>query len=67
MLSEDKIKAYRAMSQEERWREVEQLMDFAWSFLKQLPHEEVARRLEQDRRQHDEGDAIIDAHLRRFP
>ena len=67
MLSDAKIEAYRKMTQEERWREVEQLMTFAWRFLKQLPEEEVARRLAHDRQQHDESDAIVLAHLRRFP
>ena len=67
MLSDAKIEAYRKMSQEERWREVEQLMTFAWRFLKQLPHEEVERRLALDRRMHDEADARMLAHLRRFP
>lgn len=42
-------------------------MTFAWRFLRQLPEEEVSRRLALDRRQHDEGDEIVLAHLRRFP
>lgn len=67
MLSDERIEAYRMMSQEERWREVEELMTFAWRFLKQLPHEEVERRLAFDRKQHDESDEIVLAHLRRFP
>ena len=67
MLSDAQIQAYREMSQEERWREVEALMTLAWRMLKELPHEEVARRLALDQRLHDEGDEIMLAHLRRFP
>lgn len=67
MLSTDKLEAYRAMTPEERWREVEELMTFAWRFLKQLPDEEVERRLAYDRREHDKADAIVLEHLRRFP
>ena len=66
MLSDARIEAYRKMPQAERWREVEELMTFAWRFLKQLPEEEVERRLAEDRRRHDEGDEIVLAHLRRF-
>jgi hypothetical protein len=66
MVSDAQIQRYRAMSQEERWREVEALMTFAWRFLQQLPHEEVARRLALDRQKHDESDEAMLAHLRRF-
>src|ERR1051325_920683 len=37
MLSESKLNAYRQMTFEERWQEVEQLMTFAWRFLNNLP------------------------------
>lgn len=67
MLSEAKLEAYRGMTIEERWREVEGLMSFAWRFLKELPEEEVERRLAYDREQHDKSDAIILDYLRRFP
>jgi len=67
MLSDAKIEAYRKMSQPERWREVEALMTYAWNQLKQLPHDEVARRLARDKKEHDDADEIILAHLRRFP
>lgn len=65
MLSREQVEAYRAMSPEERWREVEALMDLAWRTLQQLPDEEVARRLALDRKWHDEGDEIMLEHLRR--
>lgn len=65
MLSPERIEAYRKMSPEERWREVEALMTLAWRMLKQLPHEEVARRLAIDQQQHDEADEIVLEHLRR--
>jgi hypothetical protein len=67
MLSQAQIEAYRKMTQEERWREVEALMTFAWRYLQQLPKDEVARRLAYDQRQHDEADEIMLAHLRKFP
>ena len=67
MLSDGQIEAYRAMSFEERWREVEALSTLAWRMLKQLPHEEVERRLAIDREEHDKADALVLAHLRRFP
>lgn len=66
MLSAEKIQAYRRMTQEERWREVEALMTLAWDSLKQLPKEEVERRLAQDRKWHDEGDELVRARLRRL-
>lgn len=66
MLSEAKLEAYRNMTVEERWHEVEALMTFAWRFLKELPHEEVERRLAYDRDQHDKSDAIMLDYLRRF-
>jgi hypothetical protein len=65
MLDDERMKAYRAMPQEARWHEVEELMTFAWRFLKSLPHEEVARRLESDRQQHDAADQAMLDHLRR--
>ena len=65
MLGKDRIAAYRSMSQEERWREVEQLMTLAWRSLQELPPEEVQRRLDRDRQEHDRADEIMLAHLRR--
>jgi len=65
MLGKDRIAAYRAMSQEERWREVEQLMTLAWRSLQHLPPEEIQRRLDRDRQEHDRADEIMLAHLRR--
>jgi hypothetical protein len=67
MLSEAQLEAYRSMTVEERWQEVEALMTLAWRFLKALPHEEAERRLAYDREQHDKSDAIILDYLRRFP
>ena len=67
MISEAQLENYRNMTQEERWHEVEQLMTFAWRFLKELPHEEVERRLAYDREQHDKSDEIVLEYLRRFP
>jgi len=66
MLSDEQINAYRAMSPEQRWEEVEALMTFAWRFLQSLPQEEMERRLAYDVQQHDESDAIVLEHLRRF-
>jgi hypothetical protein len=67
MISAEQIAAYRAMSAEQRWREVEALMDLAWASLLSLPHEERERRLALDRQQHDAADAIMLEYLRRFP
>ena len=67
MISEAQLEAYRRMTPEERWREVEALMTMAWRMLKELPHEEVERRLAYDRAQHDQSDAIMLEYLRRFP
>jgi hypothetical protein len=67
MLSESKLAAYREMSVEERWHEVEQLMTFAWRFLKELPPEELERRLAYDQEQHDKSDAMVLEYLRRLP
>ncbi len=66
MLDQDRIAAYRKMSLEERWREVEALMTFAWRTLKQLPHDEVARRLAHDQAERDKSDEAVLAHLRRI-
>lgn len=54
------------MSQAERWREVEALMTLAWRTLKQLPPDEVERRLAYDRERQDRADAVMLAHLRRY-
>lgn len=66
MLSQEQIEAYRRMTPEERWEQVEALMSLAWSMLKELPEEERERRLARDRDEHDQADAIILEHLRRF-
>jgi hypothetical protein len=66
MLSREQLEAYRAMTLEQRWRETEALMALAWRMLKELPHEEVERRLAYDREEHDKADAIVLAHLRRY-
>jgi hypothetical protein len=67
MLSQEKIQAYRLMSPEERWREVEELMTFAWRSLLALPEEERRRRLQFAREDHDASDAILLEHLGRQP
>ncbi|MBI2933091.1 MAG: hypothetical protein HYY16_15715 [Planctomycetes bacterium] len=67
MLSAEKIQAYRAMTPEERWREVEELMSLAWRTLCELPDEERRRRLEIIREEHEASDAIMLEHLRRLP
>jgi hypothetical protein len=59
MLSEAKIEAYRRMTAEERWREVEELMTIAWRSLKELPEDERRRRLELSREEHEMSDAIV--------
>lgn len=64
MIGPEQVERYRRMSQPERWREVEALMTFAWRALKQLPPEELTRRLKEDERRHDEADEIVLSHLR---
>jgi hypothetical protein len=66
MLSDAKIEAYRRMTPEERWREVEELMTLAWRTLKELPDDDFHRRMEVIRREHEESDAIILEHLWRY-
>ena len=66
MLSEEKIEAYRRMTPEERWREVEELMSFAWRTLLELPLKERNRRLTIIREEHDRSDEIWLGHLRRL-
>ena len=65
MLSKAKIEAYRRMTPEERWREVEELMTFAWRTLRELPEEERRRRWDLIRREHETSDAIMLEHLGR--
>jgi hypothetical protein len=67
MLSKAKLESYRAMTIEEQWFEVEQLMTLAWRMLSALPAEQVETRLASDRAEHDRADARILNHLRRFP
>lgn len=59
MLSTKTIDAYRAMTVEERWRIVEELMTLAWRALKQLPEDERERRLAVVRKQLHEGNELI--------
>jgi hypothetical protein len=66
MLSAEKLEAYRRMTPEERWREVEELMTLAWRDLCALPPEERERRLAIIRQEHEESDAIMIEHLRRY-
>lgn len=66
MLSEEKLEAYRRMTPEERWREVEELRTLAWRDLCALPPEERERRLAIIRQEHEESDAIKLEHLRRY-
>lgn len=65
MLSDEKIEAYRRMTPEERWREVEELMTIAWRSLLELPEEERERRLAVIREEHEESDRRMLEHLRR--
>lgn len=66
MLSDAKVEAYRRMTPEERWREVEELMTLAWRSLLELPEDDRRRRLEIIRREHEEGNALIVEALRRL-
>ncbi len=63
MLSEARIEAYRRMTPEERWREVEELMTLAWRSLLELPEADRRRRLEVIREEHEASDAILLRHL----
>lgn len=67
MLSQEKLEAYRRMTPEERWREVEELMTVAWRTLLELPIEERNRRLEIIRQDHEASDAIMLERLRKLP
>ncbi|MBI3267805.1 MAG: hypothetical protein HYZ53_02190 [Planctomycetes bacterium] len=67
MLSEVKLNAYRRMTPEQRWREVEELMQIAWQDLLALPEEERNRRLAIVRAEHDQSDAVLLARLRECP
>lgn len=66
MLSEQKLAAYRRMTPEERWREVEELMTLAWRTLLEMPEEERRRRLAIIREEHEASDAALLDHLRRL-
>jgi hypothetical protein len=65
MLSDERIDAYRRMTPEARWREVEELMTLAWRTLQALPEAERERRLSVIREEHDTSDAVWMEHLRR--
>lgn len=66
MLSEAKLEAYRRMTPEERWREVEELMQLAWQDLLALPEAERNRRPAIVHEEHDRSDEILLAALRRL-
>ena len=63
MLSQRKLEAYRKMTPEERWREVEELMTLAWRSLLELPEDERQRRLKVIREEHEASDRILLEHL----
>ncbi len=67
MLSAERIEAYRRMTPEERWREVEELMTLAWHSLLELPVEERNRRLALIREEHEESDRILIEFFRNRP
>jgi hypothetical protein len=64
MQSDARIEAYRRMTPEDRWREVEDLMTLAWRSLLDLPDAERQRRLAVIRDEHETSDAILLQHLR---
>ncbi len=66
MLSDAKMEAYRRMTPEERWREVEELMTLAWRSLLELSYEERQRRLAIIREEHEISDRIVFEHLKRL-
>lgn len=65
MLSTERLERYRRMTPEQRWAEVELLMDDAWRALQALPADERERRLAYVRAQHDASDRIVQEHLTR--
>ena len=67
MQSDARIEAYRHMTPEDRWREVENLMTLAWRSLLDLPDAERQRRLAVIRDEHEASDAILLQHLRGLP
>jgi len=54
------------MTPEERWRETEELMTFAWRSLLELPERERERRLAIIREEHEASDRALLEHLRRL-
>ena len=66
VLDERRIERYRAMTAEERWREVDELMTVAWRALLELSPEERERRLAVIREEHEESDRAMLQHLRRL-
>jgi hypothetical protein len=66
MLSDAKLEAYRRMTPEERWVEVEELMTLAWRSLLELPEEERLHRLAVIREEHEISDRIVLERLRLF-
>lgn len=66
MLSDERIAAYRRMTPEERWREVEELMTLAWRALLERSAEERERVLRHVREEHDKSDAVMLEALRRL-
>ena len=63
-MSAEKIDAYRRMTPEQRWREVEELTTMAWRDLLARPPEERARVLNHIRMEHERSDALILEALR---
>jgi len=66
VLSDERIAAYRRMTPEERWREVEELMTLAWRALLERSAEERERVLRHVREEHDKSDAVMLEALRRL-
>jgi hypothetical protein len=65
MLSAERLEAYRRMTSEERWREVEALMTLAWRDLLARPQAERDRILALIREEHEASDALMLEGLRR--
>lgn len=66
MLSEAKLQAYRRMTPEQRWREVEELMTLSWRSLLELPEPERLRRLALIREEHERSNRAMLNHFRKL-
>jgi hypothetical protein len=64
MRSKEQLEAWRRMEPAERWKITEQLMEFAWRELLELPFEERERRLGIARRHHRLSNEAIVVALR---